>query len=212
MPTITADTTPVFPTCPAYGFRADPFFLVKIIAREGGYELVDRKWSQARRQYDGTPLGDRAQEDIEDILYFWLAIGGMAGRFRFKDYTDYKSSRLGGDVSAIDQPLLALDTSPVSYQLAKQYIVGAFTHTRPIRRPRAGTVLVANEVGAAQTDYSLDESTGILTPGGGFAGVPTAAGFEFDVLCRFNDSFTPSIVNHEIQNAEVSIIEIREAD
>src|ERR1041384_2339829 len=107
MPTITPDATPHFPICPAYGFRADPFILVKIITREGGYELVDRKWSQARRQYDGTPLGDRAQADIESILYFWLAVGGMAGRFRFTDYTDYKSSRLDDEISEIDQPLLA---------------------------------------------------------------------------------------------------------
>lgn len=212
MGTITPDTTPRFPTCPAYGFNADPFILVKIIARDGGYELVDRKWSQARRQFDGTPLGDRAQEDIEEVLYFWLAVGGMAGRFRFKDFTDYKSSRLGDDISAIDQPLLELDTSPVTYQLVKQYTVGALTHTRPIRRPIGASVLIANEVGAEQSDWTLDESTGIITPGGGFAGVPTAAGFEFEVLCRFNDSFAPAIVNHEIQSAEVSLIEIREAD
>lgn len=211
MATITPDTTPVFPTCPAYGFKADPFLLVKIIAREGGYELVDRKWDQARRQYDGVPIGDRAQEDVEDILYFWLAVGGMSGRFRFKDFTDFKSCRLGDSVSAIDQALIALDTSPVTYQLAKRYTVGALTHVRPIRRPIGSTVLVANEVGATQSAWTLDAATGIVTPSGGFSGVPTAAGFEFDVLCRFNDSFAPQIVNQEIQSAEVSLIEIREA-
>lgn len=210
MPTITPDTTPSFPLCPGYGFRVDPFFLVKIIAREGGYELVDRKWSQPRRQYDGTPLGDRAQEDIEEVLTFWLAVGGMSGRFRFKDFTDYKSTRLGDAIAATDQPLIALDTSPVTYQLVKQYTVGALTHTRPIRRPLGFSVLVANEVGTEQSDWTLDEATGIITPGGGFGGVPTAAGFEFDVLCRFNDSFSPAIVNHEIQSAEVSLIEVRE--
>lgn len=210
MPTITADTTPSFPTCPAYGFRVDPFFLVKIIAREGGYELVDRKWSQPRRQFDGTPLGDRAQEDIEEVLIFWLAVGGMSGRFRFKDHTDYKSARLADEVTPLDQLLLALDTSPATYQLVKRYTVGALTHTRPIRRPIGSTVRISNEVGAEQSDWALDEATGIITPGGGFAGVPTAAGFEFDVLCRFNDSFSPQIVQHEIQSAEVSLIEVRE--
>jgi uncharacterized protein (TIGR02217 family) len=211
MGTITADTAPRFPTCPAYGFRADPFILVKIIAREGGFELVDRKWDQARRQYDGTPLGDRAQEDIEEVLYFWLAVGGMAGRFRFKDFTDYKSSRVGEAIAATDQPLQELDTSPLTYQLVKQYTSGGLTHTRPIRRPVGATLLVSNEVGDEQTDWTLDEATGILTPGPGFDGVPEAAGFEFEVLCRFNDSFSPQIVNHEIQSAEVSLIEVREA-
>lgn len=211
MPTITPDTAARFPACPAYGFTADPFFLVKIIAREGGFELVDRKWSQPRRTYDGVPLGERAQEDIEEILYFWLAVGGMSGEFRFRDYLDYKSSRLSDDIEATDQPLEELDTSPVSYQLVKQYTVGSLTHTRPIRRPVGSTVLISNEVGAVQTDWTLDEATGIVTPGPTFAGVASAAGFEFDVLCRFNASFTPQIVNQQIQSAEVSLIEKREA-
>lgn len=210
MPTITPDPAPQFPACPAYGFRSDPFFLVKIIAREGGFELVNRKWSLPLRSYDGVPMGDRAQEDIEEILYFWLAVGGMSGSFRFRDYTDYKSCRLGEEITPIDQPLVELDTSPVSYQLTKQYTVGALTHSRPITRPTGATVRIANELGVEQFDWTLDEATGIVTPGPGFAGVPTAAGFEFDVLCRFNANFSPAIVNHEIQSAEVSLIEKRE--
>lgn len=211
MGTITPDPTPSFPACPAYGFRSDPFFLVKIVAREGGFELVDRKWQQPRRQFDGAPLGDRAQEDIEDILYFWLAVGGMSGEFRFRDYTDYKSCRLGDVVQETDQLLVPLDSSPVTYQLTKTYSVGALSHARPIRRPIGATVRIANEVGVEQSDWTLDEATGVITPGPTFDGVPTAAGFEFDVLCRFNASFSPQIVNHEIQNAEVSLIEKREA-
>jgi len=210
MSTILPDLTPRFPICPAYGFSVDPYILVKIITREGGFELVDRKWAQARRQYDGTPMGDRVQEDIEEILYFWLAIGGTSGAFRFKDFTDFKSCRLAETLTAIDQPLVLTDDSPTSYQLTKHYTYGALTHARPIRRPVGSTVVIANEVGAVQTDWTLDEATGIVTPGGGFVGTPTAAGFEFEVWCRFNSNFVPSIVNKQIQNAEVSIIEKRE--
>ena len=210
MSTILPDTTPRFPICPAYGFSVDPYILVKIITREGGFELVDRKWAQARRVYDGTPLGDRVQEDIEAILYFWLAVGGTSGAFRFKDFTDYKSCRLAASIAAVDQPLVLTGDSPTSYQLTKQYTYGALTHVRPIRRPVGETVVIANEVGAVQTDWTCDEATGIVTPGGSFAGTPTAAGFEFEVYCRFNSNFVPQIVNKEIQNAEVSIIEKRE--
>ena len=71
-------------------------------------------------------------------------------------------------------------------------------------------MVIANEVGAVQTDWTLDEATGIVTPGGSFVGTPTAAGFEFEVYCRFNSNFVPSVVNKEIQSAEVSIIEKRE--
>lgn len=211
MATITPDTSPVFPICPAYGFSVDAFFLVKIIGREGGFEIVDRKWLHPRRTFEGVPLGDRAQEDIEDILYFWLAVGGMSGAFRFKDFTDYKSGRLGDAIEATDQPVLDLDTSPATFQLIKQYTRGGLTYTRPIRRPVGSTVVIANELGEEQTDWALNEATGIVTPGPGFVGDPTAAGFEFDVFARFAASFAPTISNHEIQSAEVSVIEKREA-
>lgn len=208
MGTITADTTPTFPICPAYGFTVDPFFLVKIITREGGFELVDRKWSQARREFNGVPLGDRVQEDIEQILYFWLAMGGMTTSFRFKDFTDFKSCKIGSTIAATDQPLVSLGSS--QYQITKRYTVGSITHTRNIYRPIGSTLLVANEVGAVQSSWTLNEATGVITKGGGFSGTPTAAGFEFDVLCRFNGNFAPQISNLEIQSADVSLIEKRE--
>lgn len=208
MGTITADTTPTFPVCPGYGFTVDPFFLVKIITREGGFELVDRKWSQARREFNGVPIGDKPQEDIEQILYFWLAMGGMSTSFRFKDFTDFKSCKLGETIAGTDQPLVSLGAN--QYQITKRYTVGSITHTRNIYRPIGSTLIVVNELGAVQTSWTLNEATGVITKGGAFTGTPTAAGFEFDVLCRFNASFAPQIVDQEIQNAEVSLIEKRE--
>lgn len=211
--TLIVDTTPVFPSCPGYSFKADPYILVKIIEREGGFERTDRKWSQARRQYDGTPLVDRVEGEIEEILYFWLAIGGMSGSFRFKDYTDYKSCRLAGTPAATDQPLVEVDESPGGYRLVKQYTFGALTHVRPIKRPIGDTILIANEVGALQADtlWELNEATGIVNPVPGFVGTPTFWGGEFEVLCRFNSSFAPEIVDGSVQSADVSIIERREA-
>lgn len=209
---LVADTTPTFPTCATYGFTADPHILVKIVQREGGFERVNRKWSQALRRYTGVPIGNKPQDDIEDILYFWLAIGGCAGAFRFKDWTDYKSCRLSSSVAATDQPFTEVEGSPGGYQLVKQYVFGALTHVRPIRRPIGSTVLIANELGQVQDDstWDLDESTGILQTLGGFSGVPNSWGGEFDVYCRFDAPFIPEVSDKEIQNATVSIVEKRE--
>lgn len=212
MSTIIDDETPVFPICPGYGFTSDPFFLVKIIEREGGFERVDRKWSQARRQFDGVPLTDREMGDVENILYFWLAVGGMSESFRFRDYTDYKSCKTFATPAAGDQPLAVNGNSPGGFVLTKQYAVGPFTHVRRIFRPRGDTIIIANEANAVQSDWTLDESSGVLIPGGGFAGTPTSWAGEFDVLCRFNANFAPTIANKEILQADVSVIEKRELD
>jgi uncharacterized protein (TIGR02217 family) len=209
---IVADTLETFPTCPTYGFSVDPFILVKIIEREGGYESVDRKWAHPRRRFDGVPIGDKPQADVERILYFYLAVGGMAGEFRFKDWTDFKSCLLDEEPEPTDQPLVYVPDSPAGYQLLKQYTFGSLTYERTIRRPIGDTIRVANEVGAEQAAdrWSLDEATGILTPLGGFVGTPTFWGGEFDVFARFAGPFIPEISNREIQRADVHICEKRE--
>lgn len=209
----TPDSLVRFPACPTYGFSVDPMFLVKIIAREGGFESSDRKWAHPLRKFDGVPIGDKPQADIEQILYFWLTMGGIHGEFRFKDYTDFKSSLIDVAPSATDQPLIFVADSPGGYQLVKQYNFGSLIYERTIRRPIASTILVANESGVPQveTRWDLDESTGLLTPLGGFSGTPTTWGGEFDVLARFAGPFIPEISNKKIQRADVHVVEKREA-
>lgn len=209
---ITADPLPTFPHCPTYGFAVDPTILVKIVAREGGFESVTRKWAHPLRRFNGVPIGDSPEEDVERILYFWLAMGGTAGIFRFKDWTDYKSCLLADQPAAIDQPLVVNADSPGGYQLLKQYVFGSLTYERPITRPIGETILIANEVGAVQpgSSYTLDAATGLLAINGGFTGTPTSWGGEFDVRARFDGAFVPQISNFKIQRADVSIIEKRE--
>lgn len=211
MATIITDDTPTFPKCPGYGFRVDPFLLVKIIEREGGFERVDKKWSQARRQWDGVPLPDAKLGDVEEILYFWLAVEGMGGDFRFKDYIDYKSCRTYETPAPGDQPLVANGDSPGGYLLVKQYVAQGRTHVRRIFRPRGDSIVIANEVNAIQTAWTLDESTGIVQISGGFVGTPTSWAGEFDCWARFNASFTPEISNKNILSADVSVIEKRQS-
>lgn len=209
--TITSDSTPTFPACPTYGFNVDPMILVKIVTLESGFERTSRKWAQARRTFAGMPVGTKPQRDIEAILYFYLAIGATEGAFRFKDWTDFKSCRLDDEPFRTDQPILVSSgSSPERYRLAKVYTVGAFTHTRYITRPIGSTITVANDSGIAQTDWTLDEATGFIVPGGTFTGTPSFWGGEFDVYCRFDGAFQVEIANFKIQTAQVNLIEKRE--
>ena len=61
-----------------------------------------------------------------------------------------------------------------------------------------------------QTDYTLHEATGIVTPGGGFTGTPGFWGGEFDVWVRFAAQFNPAL-NFNTGNVAVQLNEIRQA-
>jgi uncharacterized protein (TIGR02217 family) len=212
MSTITPDLAETFPNCPTYGFISEPNYLVKITAREGGFERVQRVWARPLLKFTGVPFGDQPFDDIEDILDFWHAMGGFSTPFRFRDWTDYKSCRLQATPAATDQPLIASGDSPPSWRLVKQYVTksGRTIQQREITRPIGSTILIANNLGAPQTDWTLNESTGLLVAGGTFTGTPHSWGGEFDVWSRFDAIFNPSISEHQVMNVTVQIAQKRE--
>lgn len=207
MPTIVPDTLETFPECPTYGFTVEPRYLVKAIERDGGNERVDRRWSRPLSFYTAVPMGDRAEEDAQNVLVFWHAVGGMGGRFRFKDFADFKSCKVNEEPTAYDQPF-EVSTGP-TYQLIKAYKYGSLTQLREIIKPVGLTMLVANDSGAIQTDYTIDEGTGILTPGGTFVGTPASWGGEFDVYVRFTSNLSLALSQNKIQNISFTLRERR---
>lgn len=209
MPTIIEDPAAVFPQCPAYGFEVQPTYLVKIISREGGFERRQRVWSRPLSKYSAVPLGEQPQADIENVLYFWHAMGGMSSGFRFLDQLDYQSCRLDEEPSVTDQPIEANPDSPAKYILTKQYTVGSIVQVREILRPIGSTIMIANEEGTAQTDWTLDCSCGLVTPGESFSGVPTFWGGMFHVWVRFDAQFTPQFSNFKILSANIQLQELR---
>jgi uncharacterized protein (TIGR02217 family) len=208
MSTIVADTAPSFPECPGFGFTSEARYLVKAIEREGGQERVDRRWSRPLSFFTAVPTGNRDAAVIQNILVFWHAVGGQSGSFRFKDWSDYKSCRTVDTPSALDQPFEELTGG--EFQMIKQYVAGSAVQLREIYRPVGSTIMVANDSGITQTDWELDESTGILTPGGSFSGTPASWGGEFDLWCRFTSDFALTIVDGvEIQSASLTLRERR---
>lgn len=154
--------------------------MVKAIEREGGFERVDRRWSRPLCFFTAVPTGKRDTTVIYDILNFFHAVGGQSNGFRFKDYTDFRSGPVYATPTADDQ---VFEVVTGGYQLVKQYVAGNMTQLREIYRPKASTLLVKDSGGTVHTDYTIDETTGILTPGGGWT--PASWGGEFDLWCRF---------------------------
>lgn len=212
---ITPDLSPIFPSCPTFGFSVKPRLLVKKTALESGRTLRDRKWAQGLRLYEGVPLGQRPQADIERALNFFWAIGGESILFRFKDWSDYKSCILDDDPDPLDQAFSLVSGSPGGYRLVKAYTSGVFTEYRKITRPNGSTIRVANELGVEQaaSRWTIDESSGFLIPDGTFVGTPTTWGGEFYVPVAFDEGGTQfELTNHKIQSATVTLLEERDTN
>lgn len=210
---LTPDTSPIFPSCPTFGFSVKPRLLVKKTELESGRRRRDRKWSQGLRVFEGVPLGNRPQADIEAALYFFWAVAGESIVFRFKDWSDYKSCTLDADPTPLDQPFQLTAGSPGGYRLAKLYTTAGLQEYRKITRPKGDTIRVANELGQEQVSsrWTLDESTGYLTPNGSFVGTPTAWGGEFYVPVAFDEGATQfELISHKVQTATVTLEEDRD--
>jgi uncharacterized protein (TIGR02217 family) len=210
---IIADTElPVFPKCPGFGFTSEPTYLVKITTRDGGFEKRDRKWARPLHRYTAVPIKDRVEGDIQDLLEFWHAMGGMEKAFRFSDGIDYKSCKTHLDPSAGDQPFVEVESGE-TFQLVKVYRVGSAEQVREIRRPIGSTIRIYNELDEAQDDdsWELDEKTGLLTiTPTAFDGVPTSWSGEFHVKCRFDGDFAPQLSDRNIHDLRVALTEVRE--
>lgn len=201
----------LFPECPGYGFSVQPQYLTKLNTRDGGFENVKRRWPRPINVYTAFPIGDRDEAQIQSILNFWHAMGGRATPFLIKDWADFKSCQVQDDVSAVDQPLetVTLLDASTAYQLTKLYTVGPLTQVREITQPKADTILIANGDGDAQTDFTLDESSGLLKPGGSFVGTPTSWGGEFYVPVRFDSELDIEVVDKQIQSVGFTLREKR---
>lgn len=205
--------TPAFPACPSFGFIAEPMYSVTVIERASGIERRNRNWTYPLHRYTAS-VGPRGEEEVAEILEFWHAVGGRAIGFRFRDGVDYQSCRINETPADDDQPLLLVaGSSPPEYQLVKRYTAGARDQDRPILKPLAGTILIADGgvPKAETTDYTIDYTTGrvslLFTP----AGTLTWGG-EFDVPVRFDSEFPVEIFDKRIQSVSFVLRELRAAE
>ncbi len=118
------------------------------------------------------------------VLAFFEERRGRLHGFLWRDGLDHSS---GGPVpTALDQEIGTGDGVRTAFQLTKRYGAAFDPYLRPIRKPVAGSVLVA--VGGGEAGgWTLDETTGLVSfavpP---MAGASVTAGFLFDVPVRFD--------------------------
>lgn len=202
-----------FPPNLSFGSVGGPERRTEVVTLANGFEERNTPWAQSRRRYDAG-LGMRSLDDIEVLIAFFEARRGQLYGFRWRDWSDYKSSLPSKDPEYRDQRLATGDGETTVFQVVKTYESGAETYARPIRKPVAGSVKIGlgGDPKVETIDYTVDTATGMVTfmdppP----IGAEITAGFEFDVPVRFDtDRIQTSVVSFQAGEVpNVPVVEVR---
>ena len=202
-----------FPASLSFGSVGGPERRTEVVTLANGFEERNTPWAHSRRRYDAG-LGLRSLDDIELLIAFFEARMGQMYGFRWKDWSDFKSSAASRAPTFEDQVIAKGDEAQVSFPLLKTYRSGTHNYVRPITKPVSGTVRVglAGDEMKEGVDYEVELSTGLLT----FQHPPDrdveiTAGFEFDVPVRFDtDHIQTSVASFQAGSVpNVPIIEVR---
>ncbi len=202
-----------FPASLSFGSIGGPERRTEIVGLSNGFEERNTPWANSRRRFDAG-VGVRSLDDLETLVAFFEARQGQLIGFRWKDWTDYKSSVPSANITATDQVIGTGDGETRVFQLSKSYRSGEFTYQRPITKPVPGTVLIAisGDLREGEAEYSCDDATGLIT----FVNPPAedaeiTAGFEFDIPVRFDtDRIETSVARFSAgEMPSVPVVEVR---
>ena len=202
-----------YPTNLSFGSSGGPERRTEIVTLVNGFEERNSPWQDSRRHYDAGS-GMRSLDDLAKLIAFFEARQGQLYAFRWKDWSDFKTSKPSVGVSAVDQPIGIGDSIKTVFQLQKAYTSGSQTYWRTINKPVVGTVKVAvnGSVRTETTDFTVNLATGQISfnlpPAVGLA---LTAGCEFDVPVRFDtDRISTSVATYQAgQIPNVPVIEVR---
>ncbi len=179
-----------FPTAISRAAQGGPERRTDVVVLGSGAEERNARWADSRRSYNAG-YGVKSLDDLHAVIAFFEERRGRLHGFRWRDAADCKSCPPEASPTALDHQIGTGNGATATFQLTKRYGTAFNPWNRPIKKPVAGTVLIA-VAGAVQvegTDYAIDHTTGLVTflpshiPASGAA---VTAGFEFDVPVRFD--------------------------
>ena len=202
-----------FPANLSFGSVGGPERRTEVVTLANGFEERNTPWAHSRRRYDaGVSL--RSLDDVEVLIAFFEARTGQLHGFRWKDWSDYKTSPASKVVGPEDQLIGTGDGVRTVFRLQKTYTSGGQSYVRPILKPVPGTVVVAvaEDPKVESLEFTVNYETGDVT----FTlapdiGTRVTAGFEFDVPVRFDtDGIQTSVASFQAGDVPtVPVVEIR---
>lgn len=200
-----------FPDDISFGSRGGPVFSTTVSQSLSGAEQRNINWQEARARYN-VAYGVRDAASLQTLLAFFRARKGRAYAFRYKDWTDYRSSDDGTERAPTDQVIGLGDNATTTFQLVKNYVSGSEQHQRIITKPVLDSVIIALQGSELLGGFSVDTLTGVVTfdtpPANGVA---ITAGFDFDVPVRFDtDELSLSLDAFRAGSAQaIALLEVR---
>ena len=202
-----------FPTNLSFGSVGGPERRTDVVTLANGFEERNAHWEHSRRRYDAG-AGLRSMDDLDVLIAFFEARRGKLHAFRWKDWSDFKSSRPSLALSPNDQEIGRGNGVTLEFQLIKTYASGGYSYVRPIRKPVLSSVriAIANDPKVEGVEYIVDHATGLIT----FVTPPdieaqVSAGYEFDVPVRFDtDILQTTFATFEAGEVpDVPVVEVR---
>ena len=202
-----------FPANLSFGSVGGPERRTEIVTLANGFEERNSPWKHARRRYDAG-VSMRSLDDVETLIAFFEARSGQLNGFRWKDWSDFKSSRASRDPSFEDQIIGYGDGATKDFPIFKTYASGAQSYQRPITKPVLGTVVVGiqHDLLTETLHFTVDYDTGTVSfDEAPDDGVEITAGYEFDVPVRFDtDRIQTSVASFQAGDVpSVPIVEVR---
>jgi uncharacterized protein (TIGR02217 family) len=191
-----------FPPDISYGASGGPGYSTTVVTTVSGHERRNANWAQARGRWN-VAHGLKKREQVAALIAFFRARKGRAYGFRFKDWTDYQ---------AFAQLLGVGNGTTTTFQLVKRYSSGVVVEVRTITKPVAGTVRVYRDGVEAESGWSVNTTTGLVTFTNAPApGVQVTADFEFDVPVRFDsDQMDITVETYQLGSwQQIVLLEIR---
>jgi uncharacterized protein (TIGR02217 family) len=179
-----------FPTRISRGATGGPERRTDVVVLGSGHEERNARWAHSRRSYNAG-YGIATLDDLNLVVAFFEERRGRLYGFRWKDHADFRSGIPEEAPTALDQAIGVGDGVRSEFQLVKRYGSLFAPYEREIRKPVAGSVMIA--VGGVPVSegvhFSVDTTTGLVTFAPGHVpatGASVTAGFEFDVPVRFD--------------------------
>lgn len=183
-----------FPDLDEYGSSGGPGNSTNIIKPDSGQESRIVRWADFPHSFD-VSWQVKKFETLAALKVFYLARGGLANTFRYKDWLDYNTTEIGKSwgtegqsVTDLDQQIGTGDGTTTQFQMVKRYEDAAGSYVRTLTKIVDGTTVVALAGTPTASGWSINLVTGVIT----FDVAPTlgqviTAGCEFDVETRFGE-------------------------
>ena len=193
-----------FPDDISYGAISSPIFNTNVTITQSGYEQRIANWLDALHKFDVSHTV-KTKDDIKSLIALYKQAAGRLHAFRFKDWTDFE----------ITQDNCLINDDGVATQVFQCYKLYAYdlsfdVSTRKITRIVAGTFKLYKN-GVLDTNYTINNDTGVVTLNTFNAQATYKFECEFDVPVRFSeDQVRVSIDDYNSYSLPCTLYEVRE--